>query len=74
MVSLLGAALGFGLGLAGAWGITKALADDGITSFVVPVRQLSVIVGLAILAGVLAALGLARRAARLDVLSGISTS
>ncbi len=74
LISMLGTALGFGLGFAGAWGITKALADDGVTSFVVPTGQLTVIVGLAVLAGVLAALGPARRAARLNVLEAIATS
>jgi putative ABC transport system permease protein len=73
LISLLGTALGFALGLGGAWGITQALADDGVTSFVVPTMQLAVIVGLASLAGVLAALGPARRAARLNVLEAIAT-
>ncbi|MET0903746.1 MAG: FtsX-like permease family protein, partial [Acidimicrobiales bacterium] len=74
LISLLGTALGFGLGLAGAWGITKSLADDGVTTFVIPGQQLAVIVGLAILAGVMAALGPARRASRLNVLEAIATS
>jgi putative ABC transport system permease protein len=74
LISLLGTALGFGLGLGGAWGITKALADDGVTTFVVPGSQLAVIVALASLAGMLAALGPARRAARLNVLEAIATS
>ncbi|MGV3759084.1 MAG: ABC transporter permease, partial [Actinomycetota bacterium] len=74
LISLLGTSLGFALGFGGAWGITKALADDGVTTFVVPGTQLSVIVGLAVLAGVLAALGPARRAARLNVLDAIATA
>ncbi len=36
LISLLGTALGFGLGVGGAWGITQALADEGVTTFVVP--------------------------------------
>jgi putative ABC transport system permease protein len=74
LISLLGTALGFGIGVVGAWGITKALATDGVTTFVVPAPQLTAIVGLAIFAGVLAALGPARRAARLNVLEAIATS
>ena len=74
LISLLGTALGFGIGVVGAWGITQALAADGVTTFVVPAPQLTVIVGLAIFAGVLAALGPARRAARLNVLEAIATS
>jgi len=69
---MLGTALGFGLGVGGAWGITKALADEGVTTFVVPGAQLAAIVGLAVLAGVVAALGPARRAARLNVLDAIA--
>jgi putative ABC transport system permease protein len=74
LISLLGTTLGFALGFGGAWGITKALADDGVTTFVVPGTQLAVIVGLAVLAGVAAALGPARRAARLDILDAIATA
>ena len=74
LISLLGTALGFGLGFAGAWGITEAMAEEGVSRFVVPGTQLTVIVGLAILAGVLAALGPARRASRLNVLEAIATT
>jgi putative ABC transport system permease protein len=74
LISLLGTALGFALGVGGAWGITKALAKDGVTTFVVPGTQLAVIVGLAIFAGVVAALGPARRASRLNILEAIATS
>ncbi len=74
LISLLGTALGFALGVAGAWGITKALAGSGVTTFVVPGGQLLVIVGLAVFAGVLAAVGPARRASRLNVLEAIATA
>ncbi|HEY6533069.1 MAG TPA: FtsX-like permease family protein [Acidimicrobiales bacterium] len=74
LISLLGTALGFVLGFAGAWGITKALAGEGVTMFVVPGAQLTVIVALAVFAGVLAALGPARRASRLNVLEAIATT
>jgi putative ABC transport system permease protein len=74
LISLLGTALGVALGVGGAWGITHAMADDGVTTLVVPGTQLAVIVGLAVLAGVLAALGPARRASRLNVLDAIATA
>jgi putative ABC transport system permease protein len=74
LISLFGTALGFVLGVGGAWGITKAVADQGVSTFVLPVQQLAVIVGLAVLAGVLAALGPARRAGRLNVLDAIATA
>src|SRR6266545_35849 len=73
LISLFGTALGFVLAVGAAWGITKALSDDGVTTFVVPGQQLTIIVGLAAFAGVLASLGPARRAARLNVLEAIAT-
>jgi putative ABC transport system permease protein len=73
LISLLGTALGFVLAVGSAWGITKALSEDGVTTFVVPGQQLTIIVGLAAFAGILASLGPARRAARLNVLEAIAT-
>jgi putative ABC transport system permease protein len=73
LISLLGTAFGFVLGVGGAWGISQAIGDD-VSAFVVPGAQLAVIVGLAILAGVVAALGPARRASRLNVLDAIATA
>jgi len=57
LISLLGTALGYVLAVGAAWGITRALADDGLTGFVIPGQQLTVIVALAAFAGVLASLG-----------------
>ena len=74
LISLLGTAFGFFLAVGGAWGIIGALDTEGITTFVVPGGQLATIVGLASFAGVLAALGPARRASRLNVLHAIATS
>jgi putative ABC transport system permease protein len=74
LISLLGTALGFGLGVGGAWGISMASAKNGTAVFIVPGTQLAVIVGLAIFAGILAALGPARRAAKLNILDAIATS
>jgi putative ABC transport system permease protein len=67
--ALLGAGLGIGLGLA----LTRALADQGIDKVAVPVGQLSLYVLAAALAGVLAAIGPARRAAKVDVLRAVVT-
>ena len=74
LISLLGTALGFGLGVGGAWGIVKAISGEGVTQFVIPGQQLAAIIGLAVLAGVMAALGPARRAARLNILEAIATT
>ena len=73
LISLLGATLGIALAIGGAWGIVQALGDEGVESMVLPTTTLAVIVGMAVVAGVLAATGPARRAARLDVLRAIAT-
>ena len=73
LIAVLGAALGAALGIGGAWGIVQALEDQGITTFTIPGGQLAVILGMAGVAGVLAAAGPARRAAKLDVLDAIAT-
>jgi putative ABC transport system permease protein len=73
MIAVLGTGLGLVLALAGAWAIVQALADEGITHVVVPGTRIAVIVGCAIVAGVVAALGPARRAARLDILTAIAS-
>jgi putative ABC transport system permease protein len=74
LISILGTAFGFVLAVGMAWGIVTALGNEGVTSFVIPGAQLAVIVGLATVAGVIAAVGPARRAARLNVLDAIATA
>lgn len=71
IVALLGAVLGLGLGMFFGWSITTALSDEGLGGLTVPVVQLVAYLGIAGLAGVLAALGPARSAARLNVLRAI---
>ncbi len=66
--ALLGVAMGSGLGFA----IVRTLEDDGLGSFAIPFGQLGVWVALAALAGVIAAIGPARKASRLDILRAIS--
>jgi putative ABC transport system permease protein len=73
LISALGAGLGAILAIGGAWGIVQALDSEGVTQMVVPVSRLAVIVGLAGLAGVLAASGPARRAAKLDILGALAS-
>ena len=72
-IALLGTALGTALAVAGAWGVIQAMGNE-VTTFVIPPTQLGVISGLAALAGVGAALGPARRAAKLEILGAIATS
>jgi putative ABC transport system permease protein len=73
LIAVLGTALGAVLAVGGAWAIVRALADEGVSKFVVPGGQLAIILGMACLAGLLAAAGPARRAAKLNVLDAIAT-
>ncbi len=67
--ALSGAALGIGIGLA----LSQALKDEGIEAISIPVVQVTVYVVLAAVAGVLAAIGPARSASRVDVLKAVVT-
>jgi putative ABC transport system permease protein len=49
------------------------LKDEGIKSISIPVGQITVYVALAAVAGVLAAIGPARSAAKVDVLQAVVT-
>jgi putative ABC transport system permease protein len=67
--ALSGAALGIGIGLA----MSQALKDEGIKAISIPVPQVSMYVVLAAVAGVLAAIGPARSASKVDVLRAVVT-
>jgi putative ABC transport system permease protein len=73
LIAVLGAGLGAVLAIGGAWGVVKALEDQGVTEFTLPPAQLAVIVAMGGVAGVLAATGPARRAAKLNVLEAITS-
>lgn len=73
IIAVLGTLIGLAIGLFFGWTIIQALKDEGFEVFAAPVGQLIVIVIAAGLAGVVAALFPARRAAKLDVLRAIST-
>ncbi len=73
IIALLGAAEGLVVGTLFGWAIVSALKSAGVTQLSVPLVQLVVVALLAALAGVLAAVGPGRRAARLDVLRAITT-
>jgi putative ABC transport system permease protein len=73
IIALFGAILGLVIGLAFGWALTKAVLTNGIGGVVsVPVPSLIIFVILAALAGVLAAVWPARRAARTNVLAAIT--
>jgi putative ABC transport system permease protein len=72
ITSVMGAVLGLAVGIFFGFALVRALSSQGIDRLVVPVGQLIAYVVLAALAGMLAAIWPARRAARLDVLAAIS--
>lgn len=74
IIALFGTALGLTVGIAFGWAVVTALAEEGITTLVIPVSSLAVAALLAVAAGVGAALLPARRAARLDVLTALRSS
>jgi putative ABC transport system permease protein len=73
IVAVIGALLGVAVGIFFGWAIVRALADQGIEHLSVPGGQLVGYVMAAAIAGVLAGVLPARRAARLDVLEAIAT-
>lgn len=72
IVAVLGSALGVLLGLVFGAVLVELLKDSGITTLVVPWGQLAVFLVLAALFGIVAAVGPARRATRMNVLAAIA--
>jgi putative ABC transport system permease protein len=75
IVAVFGTLGGLGLGLFLGWALVEAAsaAEDGLAVFSVPVVRLLVVLVVGGLAGALAGIRPARRAARLDVLDAIAT-
>ena len=73
IVALFGTFLGLGIGLFFGWALVQSLKAEGFSTFRVPPGQILTVVVIAALAGVAAAIGPGRRAARLDVLKAIAT-
>jgi putative ABC transport system permease protein len=74
IVAVFGTIGGLGLGTFLGWGLMRAMEAEGAFGvFEAPIVPLAVILGLAALAGVLAARRPAKRAARMDVLAAIAT-
>jgi putative ABC transport system permease protein len=71
ITALIGAVLGAILGVVFAILVSRPLADEGFT-LSIPVGTMVVLLALAAIAGVLAAIGPARRASRLDVLESLA--
>ncbi len=72
IIALIGGVLGLSIGMVFGTILVRALADEGITELSIPGGQLLTFLVLAGVAGVLAAVGPARRAAKLNVLQAIS--
>ena len=73
LMSLLGAVTGIALGTVSGIALSRALVDEGITTIAVPTVTLAIYLVVAAAVGVLAAIGPARRASRVDVLRAITT-
>jgi putative ABC transport system permease protein len=73
VISLIGALSGAGLGIGLGLALSQSLKDQGITAISVPVVQVVGYVVLAAVAGVLAAIGPSRGAAKVDVLKAVVT-
>ncbi len=71
VISLIGALAGAGLGIGLGLALSQALADEGIKAISIPGLQVALYVVLAAVAGVLAAVGPARSAAKVDVLKAV---
>ena len=71
ITALIGAVLGLVLGVVFAVIASRALADEGFT-LTMPFGFLLLLLVLAVLAGIVAAIGPARRASRLDVLEALA--
>ncbi len=74
VIAALGAVLGVVVAVFFGWALVGAMRDLGVSELVVPVRQLLALVAAAVVAGLLAGILPARRAARLPVLDAISGS
>ncbi len=73
LMALLGAVTGLVLGTVAGIALSRALQDEGITTVSVPPLTLGIYLVVALGVGVLAAIGPARRAGRVDVLGALAS-
>jgi putative ABC transport system permease protein len=72
IIALQGTVLGLVIGVFFGWALVTAMHDQGIRVFSVPILTLAVVMVAAIAAGMIAAAGPSRRAAKLDVLRAVA--
>ena len=73
IIAVLGTLLGLAIGLLGGWTMVQALSNEGIEVFSVPPFDMTVIVVIGALAGILAALFPAWKASKLNILDAIAS-
>src|SRR3954470_23479141 len=73
IISTIGAVVGAGLGIGLGVALSQAMKGDGITAVAIPGAQIAIYVVAAAIAGVFAAVGPGRSAARVDVLKAVVT-
>jgi putative ABC transport system permease protein len=73
IIAVFGTTLGLAIGTFFGWAIVKAMADEGIDTLTIPVGTLVAVTAIAAIAGAVAAVLPARRAARLDVLHALAS-
>jgi putative ABC transport system permease protein len=71
IIAVFGTTLGLVIGTFFGWAMVHAMADQGIDTLTIPVASLAVVTGIAAIAGAVAAVLPARRAAKLDVLRAL---
>jgi putative ABC transport system permease protein len=74
IIALFGTGLGLCVGIFFGWAMVGALKDEGVDTLSVPVNALIVVTVGGAVAGVLAAVSPARRAANVDVLKAVASS
>jgi putative ABC transport system permease protein len=74
VIAVFGTTLGLAIGTFFGWAIVRAMSDQGIDTLSIPAPSLAVVTVIAALAGAMAAVMPARRAAKLDVLTALVAS
>jgi putative ABC transport system permease protein len=73
IVATFGALLGVGIGIVLGWAVVRALTDEGLGAFSIPIGQVILALVLAAISGVVAAIWPARKAANMNILAAITT-